>query len=79
MIRRTLEEMKAESVHLEIRVRALEEWKAEHTGVEKKMAVWAGAFGAAFGVLAGVFYRTGLTLMASSLSWASRYWKVSGS
>ena len=51
---RTLEEMKATSADLEERVRALEEWKAEHVGVEKKMAVWAGAFGAVAGVVVGV-------------------------
>ena len=51
---RTLEEMKAASADLEVRVRTLEEWKAEHTGVEKKMAIWAGAFGAVAGVLVGV-------------------------
>jgi len=51
---RTLEEMKAASADLEVRVRSLEEWRAEHTGVEKKMAVWAGAFGAVAGVVVGV-------------------------
>ena len=51
---RTREEMKAASADLEVRVRSLEEWKAEHMGVEKKMAVWAGAFGAVAGVLVGV-------------------------
>ena len=53
---RTLEEMKAESADLEVRVRSLEEWKAEHTGVEKKMAVWAGTFGAVAGVVVGVLF-----------------------
>ena len=51
---RTLEKMKAASADLEERVRALEEWKAGHVGIEKRMAVWAGVFGAVVGVLVGV-------------------------
>jgi len=51
---RTLEEMKDCDADLEIRVRHLEEWKAEHVGVEKRMAGAAGVLGAAVGVLAGV-------------------------
>lgn len=51
---RTLEEMKAASADLEVRVWTLEEWKAEHMGVEKKMALWVGAFGAVAGVVEGV-------------------------
>ena len=38
----------------ENRIMSPEEWKAKHTGVEKKMAVWAGAFGAVAGVVVGV-------------------------
>ena len=51
---RALTQMKVADEELELRVRELEAWKAEHVGVEKKMAVWAGAVGAVLGVIAGV-------------------------
>jgi len=51
---RALSQMKAANEDLEHRVRELEVWKGEHTGIEKKMAVWAGAFGAVAGVITGV-------------------------
>jgi len=51
---RTLEEMKDCDADLEIRVRHLEEWKAEHVGVEKRMAGAAGVLGAIIGVAAGI-------------------------
>ena len=51
---RTLEEMKCCDADLEKRVRRLEEWKAEHAGVEKRMAGAAGVLGAVVGALAGV-------------------------
>jgi len=51
---RTLEEMKSCDADLEKRVRRLEEWKAEHAGVEKRMAGAAGVLGAVVGALAGV-------------------------
>ena len=51
---RTLEEMKDYDADLEKRVRRLEEWKAEHVGVEKRMTGVAGVLGAVVGVVAGV-------------------------
>ncbi|GEM_PF-588945 len=51
---RTLEEMKSCDADLEKRVRRLEEWKAEHVGVEKRMTGVAGVLGAVVGVVAGV-------------------------
>lgn len=51
---RALSQMKAADEDLELRVRELEAWKAEHVGVEKKMTVWTGAVGAVLGVVAGV-------------------------
>jgi len=57
---RALSQMKAADEDLELRVRELEAWKAEHVGVEKKMAVWAGAVGAVLGVVAGVILEVGM-------------------
>ncbi len=51
---RTLEEMKDYDADLEKRVRRLEEWKAEHVGVEKRMTGAAGVLGAVVGVVAGI-------------------------